>query len=48
MNPWALLIMLLAICIIIIGFKGSQHRILCALKGGTWDNSTNNCSGGIF
>jgi len=33
MNPWAILLILLGIVFIIIGFHGSQHNVLGALKG---------------
>lgn len=33
MNPWALLVILLGIVIVIIGVKGSQHNIASAITG---------------
>jgi len=33
MNPWGLIVMGLGLIMIIIGFKGSQHSVIAALKG---------------
>lgn len=33
MNPWALLIILLGILLVIVGVKGSQHSIVAAITG---------------
>jgi len=31
MNPWGLLILALGVVIIIVGFKGSQHKLVSAI-----------------
>ena len=31
MNPWGVLVIALGIMVLIIGFKGSQHRVVAAL-----------------
>lgn len=33
MNPWALLVILLGIVLVIIGVKGTQHNITSAITG---------------
>ena len=33
MNPWALLVILLGLALIIIGVKGSQHNVVPAITG---------------
>jgi hypothetical protein len=33
MNPFGVILVLLGFVLIVIGFKGSQHRIMADLKG---------------
>lgn len=39
MNPVAFLVIAIGILILIVGFKGSQHRIIAALTNKTPKNS---------
>lgn len=40
MNPVALLLLLLAIVILAIAFKGHQDNLIAAVTGKPWHNST--------
>jgi hypothetical protein len=43
MNPWALLVILLGLVLIIIGTKGSQHDVVSAITGkSSTSNQTSN------
>ena len=42
MNPWAFLVIMVGILLIIIGVKGSQHNIVAAITGHTPQASTAN------
>jgi len=32
-NPWGILLIGVGLIMIVIGFKGSQHKVLAAIKG---------------
>lgn len=34
MNPWGIVLIIGGLIMIIVGFHGSQHNLLSALKGG--------------
>lgn len=42
MNPWALLLVLLAIAFFIIAYKGTQDNVIAAILGRPYGNSTVN------
>lgn len=33
MNPWGILLIGIGLIMIVIGFKGSQHKVIAAFKG---------------
>lgn len=40
MNPWALLVILLGVMLVVIGVKGTQHDIASAITGKTTGSGT--------
>lgn len=34
MNPWGIVLIIAGLAMIVIGFHGSQHGVLSAIKGG--------------
>jgi hypothetical protein len=40
MNPWAVIILLLAAGLLIVSVKGTQDNLIAALKGKSYGNST--------
>lgn len=45
MNPWALLVILLGLLLIIIGVKGSQHEVVTTITGKTATKTPSKKSG---
>jgi hypothetical protein len=39
MNPWALILLLLAIAFFIVAYKGTQDNVIAAVKGKPYGNS---------
>jgi hypothetical protein len=40
MNPVAILVLLLALALIVVGFKGHQDNVIAAVTGKPWKGST--------
>jgi hypothetical protein len=34
MNPWGIVLIIAGLAMVVIGFHGSQHGVLSAIKGG--------------
>jgi hypothetical protein len=40
MNPWALLLLLVAVVLVIVAWRGSQDNVVAAIIGRQYGNST--------
>jgi len=38
-NPWAILLILVAVAVVIVGFKGTQDNVISVIKGKPYGTS---------